>query len=77
VRLYVVREHLIRNGRDSEFRVWRGPGDRDSSDEEWKQDFWRPEQDATVVLDEQIDTRNMINDTFQQCDDPDSVEDRV
>jgi hypothetical protein len=77
VRLHVVREHLIRNGRDSEFRVWRGPGDQDSSDEEWKQDFWRPEQDAIVVLDEQIDTRNMINDTFQQCDDLDSVEDRV
>jgi hypothetical protein len=77
VRLHVVREHLIRNGRDSEFRVWRGPGDRDSSNEEWEQDFWRPEQDATVVLDEQIDTRNMINDTFQQCNDPDSVEDRV
>jgi hypothetical protein len=37
--LATIREHLIQNGRDSEFRVWRGPGNRDSSDEEWEQDF--------------------------------------
>jgi hypothetical protein len=37
--LATVRKHLIRNGRHSNFRVWRGPGDRDSSDEEWEADF--------------------------------------
>jgi hypothetical protein len=25
--LATVREHLIRNGRHFDFRVWRGPGD--------------------------------------------------
>jgi hypothetical protein len=32
--LKTVREHLIKNGRDPRMRVWKGPGTRDSSDEE-------------------------------------------
>jgi hypothetical protein len=77
LRLTIVREHLIQNGRDSEFRVWRDPGDRDSSDEEWEQEFWRPEQQPTEALNEQIDTRNMINNTLQECDDPIPLEERL
>jgi hypothetical protein len=77
LRLTIVQEHLIQNGQDSEFRVWRGPGDRDSSDEEWEQEFWRPKQQPAEALDEQIDTWNMINNTLQECDDPVSLEERL
>ena len=43
-RLFVrnVREHLIQNGRHPDSRIWRGPGARDSSDEEWEHQFWGP-----------------------------------
>lgn len=43
-RLFVrnVREHLIQNGRHPDSRIWRGPGARDSSDEEWERQFWGP-----------------------------------
>jgi hypothetical protein len=37
--LYIVREHLIMNGQDPNFRVWRGPSMRDSSNEEWEEHF--------------------------------------
>jgi hypothetical protein len=62
-----VREHLIDNGRHADFRIWRGPGDRDSSDEEWEEQFWRPtiEHDR-VNVDEQVETRRMVDNTFQQ-----------
>ena len=41
-RLFIrnVREHLIEHGRHPESRIWRGPGARDSSDEEWEHQFW-------------------------------------
>jgi hypothetical protein len=32
-----IREHLIHNGQESKMRVWRGSGNRDSSDEEWEE----------------------------------------
>jgi hypothetical protein len=57
--------------------VWRGLGDWNSSDKEWEQSFWRLEQERPEPLDQQIDMRGMIDDTFQQCDDHDSVEDRL
>ena len=47
----MVREHLICNGRHSEFRIWRGPGDRDSSDEEWEADFWTPSAQQSAHVD--------------------------
>jgi hypothetical protein len=37
--LCTVREHLIRNKRDPNFRVWKGLGMRDSSNEEWGEHF--------------------------------------
>jgi hypothetical protein len=75
--LATVREHLIQNGRDPEFRVQRGPGNRDSSDEEWEQDFWSPEEERPKPLDQQIDARDMIDDTFEECDDANVGEDRL
>jgi hypothetical protein len=75
--LTTVREHLIRSGRDSEFRVWQGPGDRNSSDEEWEQQYWRADEDHFPPVDEQVDTRGMIHDTFEERDDPDPNDGRV
>jgi hypothetical protein len=76
-KLATVREHLIRNGRDSEFRIWRGPGNLDSSDDEWEQVQSTPDQACRERLDPQVDTRQMIDDAFEQCDAPDSIEERV
>jgi hypothetical protein len=75
--LRTVREHLLQNGRDSEFRVWRGPGDRNSSDKEWEQEFWRSGKERPEALDQQIDTYAIIDDRFEECDDADPIEDRV
>jgi hypothetical protein len=36
-----VREHLIHNGKELSFRVWKGLNTRDSIDEEWEK-FRRP-----------------------------------
>jgi hypothetical protein len=72
-----VRKHLIRNGRHPEFRVWRGPGDRDTSDEEWEAHYWAPKVQQTEDVDPQVDTRQMVEDAFQQADDVAALEDRV
>jgi hypothetical protein len=75
--LQTVRDHLVQNGRDSEFRVWRGPGERHSSDEEWEEEFWTPEQQPQDALDAHIDMRGMIHNTFEECDEPDPRYTRV
>jgi hypothetical protein len=49
--LATVREHLIRNRRHLDFRVWRGPGSRDSSDDEWDEHFWAPTAETTREVD--------------------------
>jgi hypothetical protein len=33
--MYTVEQHLMENGRHQSFRRWRGPGERDVSDDEW------------------------------------------
>jgi hypothetical protein len=75
--LQTVRDHLVQNGRDSEFRVWKGPGERHSSDEEWKEEFWRPKQQPQETLDAHIDTRGMIHNTFEERDESDPGYSRV
>jgi hypothetical protein len=77
LQLQTVRDHLVQNGRDSEFRVWRGPRERHSSDEEWEEEFWRPEQQPQETLDAHIDTRGMIHNTFEERDEPDPGYSRV
>jgi hypothetical protein len=59
-----VREHLILNGRDPNFRVWRGPGARDSSDEEWEGHMRTHNQRLPVELDSHVDTRGMVDNAF-------------
>jgi hypothetical protein len=73
----MVREHLIRNGCHSDFRVWRGPGDWDSSDEEWEADFWTPGVQQREDVDPQVDTRRIVDDAFQGPHEAAVLEDRV
>jgi hypothetical protein len=50
-----VRNHLILNGRDPSFRAWKGPGDKDSLDEEWEVEFKRPIEQQNLELNLHID----------------------
>jgi hypothetical protein len=58
--LAIVKEHLIRNRRDDNFRVWRGPRSTDSSDNDWEENFWGPSAQRTGKVDVQVDTRRMV-----------------
>jgi hypothetical protein len=46
-----VRNHLILNGKNPSIKVWRGPKDRDSLDEEWEVEFKRPIDQQNLELD--------------------------
>jgi hypothetical protein len=59
------------------FKVWRGPGDRNISDEEWEEQFWRLPDPHHGEVDVEVDTREMLNDVFQSTDDPVDLEERV
>jgi hypothetical protein len=72
-----VRKHLIRNNRYIDFQVWWGPSSRDFSDDEWKQNFWVPTTHCIVEVDIQIDTRRMVEETFQDANDTFALEERV
>jgi hypothetical protein len=72
-----VREHLLRNNRHADFRVWRGPGSRDSSDDEWEQSFWVPTTHRTGKADVQVDMRRMVEETFQNANDTFILEERM
>ena len=63
-----VKDHLIRNGREPNFRVWRGPGERDDSDEEWEQEFRRPSRPHDGHIDEAMDMHAMIEEAFLEID---------
>jgi hypothetical protein len=71
----IVRDHLIQNARDPGFRVWRGPRERDASNEEWEDDFCRPPDRHTIIPDAQVEMRQ--DDAFQQADDAQTLEERV
>ena len=61
-----VKEHLIQHGKEPIFRIWRGPGDRDSSNEEWEQEFKTPRQThENGVMDAGFEVRTMVEDAFQ------------
>ena len=72
-----VRKHLMKNGRHPHCRVWKGPGNRDSSDEEWEEEFWSANASSTVPLDAQVDTRGMLENAFAVDDPVNDIEDRV
>jgi hypothetical protein len=71
------RAHLIKNGRDPRMRVWRGLENRDSSDDDWEEEFWRPGTGDPVIMDARVDTREMVNDAFKSNDNMANIEDRV
>ena len=65
-----VSDHLINNGREPSFQIWRGPGARDSSDDGWEQEFRRPLGAHDGQFDVGLDMLGMVNDAFQQHDEP-------
>jgi hypothetical protein len=66
-----VKEHLIQYGKEPSFRVWRGPGNRDSSDEEWEEELKTPlRTHEDVRMDAGIEVRSMVEDVFQENDQP-------
>ena len=65
-----VKDHLIHFGREPAFRVWRGPGARDASDDEWEQKFRRPCGENDGQFDEGLDMQGMVADAFIECDEP-------
>ena len=77
--LYVrnVREHLIRNGRDPNSRMWRGSGVRDSSDEEWEEEFWNPSPEVANEVGAIVDTRGMIAQVLRPRESPSVTPERV
>lgn len=51
--------------------------ERDSSDEEWELEFKRPIEHQNLELDLQIYIRAMVEDVFQQVDEPMALKDRT
>jgi hypothetical protein len=62
--LCIVCSHLIKYGRDPNFRVRRGSGVRNSSDEEWKNSGRSVNQCPRVPLDSHVNTRDMVDNAF-------------
>jgi hypothetical protein len=75
--LKIVREYLILNGRDPNFRVWRGPGKRDLSDEEWEGNMCTRNQQLQVEPNSQVDMRRMVDNAFMEEPFPPDVEEIV
>ncbi len=72
-----MKGHLIHNGRDLRFRVWRGQSTRDSSNEKWEEEFKRSlPQQQSQPFNFTIDVQAMVANAFQQLDDPMSMEKR-
>ena len=64
-----VHKHLIRYGRSSDCRAWRGPDDPDSSDEEWEEDYSRrgvQHNDGRQERDSGLQMRHMMRDIYQE-----------
>lgn len=75
-----VQAHLVRHGRHPDCRIWRGPGARDSFDEEWEQEFWGPHREASEgmdALDVDVDTIGMLNQALHPVDAPAFLAERV
>jgi len=60
-----VKGHLIHNGRDLRFRVWKGQRTKNSSDEKWEEEFKRPTpQQQNQPFNYAIDVQAMVANTF-------------
>jgi hypothetical protein len=60
-----VKEHLIHNGRDPKYKVWRGLANIYSSNEEWEEEFRVPTRQQTQKLDSIVDMRAIVVDAFE------------
>lgn len=56
------KTHLILNGRNPLFRVWKGPGPSNGFDEEWAEETKAPK--VRQVVDEGVNTRQLLDDIF-------------
>lgn len=66
-----IERHLLRHGRSSECRTWRGPDDPDSSDDEWEQDFTNQIQATTSHTqprDNGVQVRTILQHMYQEVD---------
>ena len=73
MKLKKVRAHLMRNGRHPRYRVWKGPGDYDSSDAEWESAA--RSQPMHPNRDEGMNLRPLIQNRFER--EHVDIEDRV
>lgn len=73
LKIYKVRTHLIRDRRSLAFRVWKGPGEYDSSDAEWE--AFHAQRPIHPHRDEGMDMRSMIQNNFMR--EHGDMEDRV
>ena len=73
--LHTVCLHLIKNGRDPYFRVWRRPGVRDLSHEEWENSGTSLNQRPHVPLDSHVNKRDMVDNAFLEEPRPQEVDD--
>jgi hypothetical protein len=63
--LDTIKIHILLNGRDPFHRIWRGPCDKDSLDEEWEENFRKPIQKPTQGLDLGTNMQAMVAYAFQ------------
>jgi hypothetical protein len=64
VLLATVHGHLILNGRHPLFRVWKGPGPLDDSDEEWAAASRISTQTPMQPVDEGVHVGQLLEDLF-------------
>jgi len=73
VLLRTVRNHLILNGRHPLFRVWKGPGPTDHSNEEWVEASRAAVNPMGTkvevqVVDEAVNVNQLLDDLFQMLE---------
>lgn len=72
-----ARKHFILNGREPSFRIWRAPGDRDSSHEKWEAEWKTPITKHNQELSLHTNIHGMVQDAFQQVDQPNILEEKA
>jgi hypothetical protein len=70
VLLKTIKNHLVLNGRHPLFRVWKGPGLTDHSDEEWIEASGAVVNPMQIevevqVVDEAVNVNQLLDDLFQ------------
>ena len=61
--------------------MWRGPEERDASDEEWEHEYRRPSKPHDGRIDEGLDMHAMVEDAFEEIDEapahPPNLEEQI